>query len=170
MIKQSSIPNYSSSWTLFSKFAILKDVQNSEDRKYRLNIIDLQLNDSLNQKRNTQKKLSVRNKDVDDVIFSNDTIKHENNTRDMSYDDQSINEDMDIPQRINVEPSFIGGSADLSTDTIAAFCQFLEASLKQMNTDQSDDLIENISMMLFRKKRENKLSDSKTTEFSLNNA
>ncbi|XP_031629237.1 uncharacterized protein LOC116344704 [Contarinia nasturtii] len=179
MIKQASIPNYNSNWILFNKFAVLKDVQNSEDRKFRIKTEDkFETSDMMNtitdfqekdksvcnryHKRKLQKSGSVGYENIHDGIMhglQNDLIiKQENDGRDSSemYEDE-----------IHVEPSFIGGSADLSTDTIAAFCQFLEASLKRMNTDQSDDLIENISLMLFRKKRENKLyQDGKTSEES----
>lgn len=58
-----------------------------------------------------------------------------------------------------IEPEVVGGSTDLSTDTIAAFCQFLEASLKRLPEEHSDELIEDISNMLFRKKREFKESN-----------
>lgn len=59
-----------------------------------------------------------------------------------------------------IEPEVVGGSTDLSTDTIAAFCQFLEASLKRLPEEQSDELIEDISNLLFRKKREFKEGNS----------
>lgn len=59
-----------------------------------------------------------------------------------------------------VQPTCIGGSTDLSTDTIAAFCQFVEASLKQLTEDQSDELMEDILALLFRKKKEFKNVES----------
>lgn len=137
MIKQSSIPDYKSNWTLFEKFATLKDIQSSEDRKPKIKTeIDL----------------------MDMASFCNRNNRHDGFIDDFEEDahnDQSMN---DITQRINVdvEPNFIGSSSD----TIASFCTFLEASLKQMNDDQSDALIEDISMLLFRKKREFKTSSS----------
>lgn len=71
------------------------------------------------------------------------------------FDVRSIDEDEeDSSECLNVEPTYIGGSTDLATDTIAAFCQFIEASLKQMTPHRSDDVIEDISGLLFRRKRE----------------
>lgn len=138
MIKQSSIPDYKSNWTLFEKFATLKDIQSSEDRKPKIKTeIDLMDMASFCKQRNNRH---------DGFIDDFDEEAH---------NDQSMN---DTTQRIHVdvEPNFIGSSSD----TIASFCTFLEASLKQMNDDQSDALIEDISMLLFRKKREFKTSSS----------
>lgn len=137
MIKQSSIPDYKSNWVLFEKFATLKDIQSSEDRKPKIKTeIDLMDMASYCNRNNTHDG------------FIDDFDEGANN-------DQSMNE---ASQRIHVdvEPNFIGST----NDTIASFCTFLEASLKQMNDDQSDALIEDISMLLFRKKREFKTASS----------
>lgn len=138
MIKQSSIPDYKSNWTLFEKFATLKDIQSSEDRKPKIKTeIDLMDMASFCKQRNSRHDGFIEDFDEE------------------AHNDQSMN---DTTQRIHVdvEPNFIGSSSD----TIASFCTFLEASLKQMNEDQSDALIEDISMLLFRKKREFKTTSS----------
>lgn len=138
MIKQSSIPDYKSNWVLFEKFAALKDIQSSEDRKPKIKTeIDIMDMTGYCNRNNTNDEF------IDD--FPDDGANN----------DQSMN---DATQRIHVdvEPNYIGSTSD----TIASFCTFLEASLKQMNDEQSDALIEDISMLLFRKKREFKTSPS----------
>lgn len=140
MIKQSSIPDYKSSWALFEKFAALKDIQSSEDRKPKI-----------------KTEIDVTNYCNEDMAnYCNGNNRHDgfmDEFDEEANNDQSMNE---TAQRIHVdvEPNFIGSSSD----TIASFCTFLEASLKQMSDDQSDALIEDISMLLFRKKREFKTS------------
>lgn len=175
MIKQNSIPNFISTWNLFGKFAALKDAQCSEDRKMRikpeesLDIIDFatlaaeaNVTNSSSSTNNKKRKISAQKNYCDGIDSSNEITltngcfgkmpkMYENNI--------SLDDDNDTTQSMNVQPSFVGGSTDLSTDSIAAFCQFIEASLKQMPTDRSDDLIEDISSLLFRKKREFKAID-----------
>lgn len=186
MIKQSSIPNYISNWSLFTKFAALKDAQSSDDRKFRIKteepfeheVIDFasliaaaastSTNATNKRKRKSNCSTSPTNGCNDNAdSFLNETNGNDNHTTNNDnyskspkiFDGRSIEDDNDT-QSMHVEPCFVGGSTDLSTDSIAAFCQFLEASLKQMSTDRSDELIEDISSLLFRKKREFKLIDS----------
>lgn len=170
------MPNYISNWRLFNKFAALKDVQNSEERKYQVKLENAYENSDLPASTPTEVSFDTRKRK------SSDSPTNEHNDNGISegevnfqkfarlFDDQSINGETDTNQRMHVEPSFIGGSADLSTDAIAAFCQFLETSLKQMTTDRSDELIEDISMLLFKKKREFKAADrpSRTSSPSTN--
>lgn len=185
MIKQSSIPNYISNWSLFTKFAALKDAQTSDDRKFRIkteetfehDVIDFaaliaaastSTNSTNSRKRKSNCSTSPTNgcNDNND-LFLNETNGNDHHTTNNDrysklpkiFDGRSIEDDNDT-QSMHVEPCFVGGSTDLSTDSIAAFCQFVEASLKQMSTDRSDELIEDISSLLFRKKREFKLIDS----------
>lgn len=187
MIKQSSIPNYISNWSLFTKFAALKDAQTSDDRKFRIkteepfdhDVIDFatliaaaassSTNATSTRKRKSNYSRSPSNGCNDNTdSFLNETNGNDNNHTPSNdnysklpkiFDGRSIEDDNDT-ESMHVEPCFVGGSTDLSTDSIAAFCQFLEASLKQMSTDRSDELIEDISSLLFRKKREFKLIDS----------
>lgn len=173
MIKQSSIPNFVSTWNLFSKFAALKDAQCSDDRKFRLKSEDVSEHDMIdfatlaveassnvhNKKRkfNNQRSFNDRsdhNNGNDETIANGSYPKIPG-----IFDSQSLDEDNDTTQSMNVQPSFVGASTDLSTDSIAAFCQFIEATLKQMPTDRSDEIIEDISHLLFRKKREFKAID-----------
>lgn len=174
MIKQSSIPNFVSSWNLFSKFAALKDAQSSDDRKFRMKSEEVSEHDMIdfatlaaeaasnahNKKRkfNNQRGFNDRsdhNNGNDETITNGSYAKIPG-----IFDSQSLDGDNDTTQSMNVQPSFVGASTDLSTDSIAAFCQFIEASLKQMPTDRSDEIIEDISHLLFRKKREFKAIDA----------
>lgn len=178
MIKQSSIPNFVSSWNLFNKFAALKDAQSSEDRKIRIktedpydhDVIDFSAlaaeaaaaKNVLNSGKKKRKSSTQRGcNDSIETTNGNDTSMGNGNYAKIPrlFDNHCIDDDNDTIESMNVQPSFIGGSTDLSTDTIAAFCQFVEASLKQMPSDRSDDLIEEISLLLFRKKREFKTID-----------
>lgn len=172
-IKQQQIPGYATTWSLFDKFASLKDAQMSEWK-------------SRGSSRTSHKvKLEPRGSDevdgvdcamalancktiaagdtfgemdfLNDVAHSPDGFPCDNNltTCDGSNDGRSSS-------RLMVEPTYVGGSTDLSTDTIAAFCQFLEANLKQFSEDQSDELIEDITLLLFRKRKEFKQNDKRS--------
>lgn len=140
MIKQSSIPDYKSSWLLFDKFAALKDIQNSDDRKPRIKTEIPDLMDLANYCNSNPHDQSNGYMDTFDEDANNDQSLDSSSTR----------------IHVDVEPNFVGST----NDTIASFCTFLEASLKQMSEDQSDGLIEDISMLLFKKKREFKSSPS----------
>lgn len=202
MIKQSSIPNFTSTWCLFDKFAALKDAQSSDERKYRVKeeppenyAIDLaalaaataaatstlQTPKVKKRKRKSHGSTSVSEYNNGTMTNGNGIVAdteypncNEHNGLDNTsgtqadtplnleriFNNKSTDDDQDSCESMHVEPTYVGGSTDLSTDAIAAFCQFLEASLKQLNTDRSDELIEDISMMLFRKKREFKSIDA----------
>lgn len=175
-VKQQQIPGYTSSWSLFEKFASLKDAQMSE-WKSRGNS-------------RTSHKIKTEPRGADDVDgvdcamalancstltpgdtfgemdFLNETAAHSpdelfpcDNNMTTACDGSN---DGGSSSRLFVEPTYVGGSTDLSTDTIAAFCQFLEANLKQFSEEQSDELIEDISMLLFRKRKEFKQSDKRS--------
>lgn len=219
-IKQSSIPNYASNWSLFDKFAALKDAQTSDDRRstqriktedpYEGEMVDLEAlmaaaaaanaanaanaassASTANTVNNTKKRKKPHNNSGSDstngcLESSPDTNGSQSepapqqNGLDTTagsdaagfvhlpsmFDAQSVEDDGDSEECLNVEPSYIGGSTDLSTDSIAAFCQFLEASLKKMTTDRSDELIEEISGVLFRKKREIRVHDEQNGTIS----
>lgn len=176
-VKQQQIPGYTSSWGLFEKFASLKDAQMSECKSRG------------NSKSSHKIKMEPRSVDLDvdgvdcamamancsttgipgdtfgEMDFLNDTAAHSpdeypcDNNMTTACDNSN---DGGSSSRLFVEPTCIGGSTDLSTDTIAAFCQFLEANLKQFSEEQSDELIEDISLLLFRKRKEFKQNDKRS--------
>lgn len=170
MIKQSSIPNFVSSWNLFSKFAALKDAQSSDDRKFKMKSEEVSEHDMIDFGAlavEASSNVHTKKRKFNNQRSFNDRSGHNNGNDETSYakipgifDSQSLDGDNDTTQSMNVQPSFVGASTDLSTDSIAAFCQFIEASLKQMPTDRSDEIIEDISHLLFRKKREFKAIDA----------
>lgn len=201
MIKQSSIPNFTSTWCLFDKFAALKDAQSSDERKLRIKeepaleneVIDyaalaaaatvatsssIQTPKAQKRKRKSQSSTSISDFNGTMAMTNgNGALEIDHNGIDLKiphidriFHNQSIDEDQDTNESMHVEPTFIGGSTDLSADTVAAFCSFLEANLKQMTTDRSDDLIEEISMLLFRRKREYKQKDRSHEEKTTNSA
>lgn len=174
-VKQQQIPGYASTWSLFEKFASLKDAQMSE-WKTRGNS-------------RTPHKVKTEPRGSDDVdgvdcamaLANCKTIVASGDTfGEMDFLNDTANSPDEFPcdnnltnacdnsndgrssSRLFVEPTYVGGSTDLSTDTIAAFCQFLEANLKQFSEEQSDELIEDISLLLFRKRKEFKQNDKRS--------
>lgn len=178
-IKQQQVPGYTSTWNLFEKFALLKDAQSSEWKTR--NSLKL----AQQQRFKTEPRDDVDNVDcamalatatatgVDaflDMDFVNDNAESTHSPNSTTYDNNInsiVRDNHQNGSNLFVEPTYVGGSLDLSTDTIAAFCQFLEANLKQFNEDQSDELIEEITLLLFRKrkefKRNNRLDNDTTT-------
>lgn len=160
-VKQQSIPNYTSNWNLFEKFASLKDFQMCGNKiKIKSEVGDI--NDSINVNNTQLVNSSLLYgggggggsgigvfAEMDFMNDNNDTINSDGFEN--PFDGGPID---GRGSGLCVEPTCIGGSTDLSTDTIAAFCQFLEANLKQLPEDQSDELIEDISNLLFRKKKQ----------------
>lgn len=168
-VKQQQIPGYTSSWNLFDKFASLKDAQMSEIRSHGTN----RLRKIKSEPRSADADVDgvdctmalAHNDTFGEMDFLNDGTAHspdeypcDNNTA-MACENSN---DGGSSSRLFVEPTCIGGSTDLSTDTIAAFCQFLEANLKQFSEEQSDELIEDISLLLFRKRKEFKQNDKRS--------
>lgn len=190
------MPNYTSTWSLFSRFAALKDAQTSDERKTRAKtedsfeteMVDLDAlmaaaeaaggvsitkksrrkpNNSASETSNGCSEPIETNGNnntiADDSItngVNDSTVLEESSAMPNIFDEESIDgAEEDSSECLNVEPSYIGGSTDLSTDTIAAFCQFIEANLKQMTPNRSDDLIEEMSILLFRRKREHRRFD-----------
>lgn len=173
-VKQQQIPGYTSTWSLFDKFASLKDAQMSECK-------------SRGNNRTTHKvKAEPRSSDDGDgvdcsmALVNCNTVAAVDTFGDMDFLNDSALSPDGFPcdnnmtttcdgsndgrssSRLFVEPTYVGGSTDLSTDTIAAFCQFLEANLKQFSEEQSDELIEDISLLLFRKRKEFKQNDKRS--------
>lgn len=147
-IKQQTVPNYVSVWTLYDKFARLKDLQMSDFKSQRRTAAAaaaaaVAMMSSIKQ----EEELTVNGTTNMDFNENNDTTYSDGI-------DNFDNSDGRLSSDLMVEPEVIGGSTDLSTDSIAAFCQFLEASLKRMPEQTSDELIEEISNLLFRKKRQ----------------
>lgn len=157
-IKQQQLPSYTSTWNLFDKFALLKDAQASDWKS-----------------RNARSQPRIKSEPRDEAIIDDCPMLPSqsifdmdfmNDNNDMTHSPNSITFDTSTTtnqtnERRNgsglfVEPAYVGGSTDLSTDTIAAFCQFLEANLKQFREEQSDELIEDITLLLFRKRKEYK--------------
>lgn len=140
-IKLNTQPNYTPTWTLYDKFGRLKELQTSDFQ------------------RQSRKILVKKEENSTNGVTEMDFINENNDTAYSDGYDNFENSD-GRHSSLMIEPEVVGGSTDLSTDTIAAFCQFLEASLKRLPEEQSDELIEDISNLLFRKKREFKESNS----------
>lgn len=174
-IKQQQIPGYTSTWSLFDKFASLKDAQMSECKA--------RSNNRSSHKIRTEPRTNSDDADGADsglVMVNCTSIPTADTFGDMDFLNDTAHSPDDFPCDNNmmtgydgsndgrssrgllVEPTYVGGSTDLSTDTIAAFCQFLEANLKQFSEEQSDELIEDISQLLFRKRKEFKQNDRRS--------
>lgn len=137
MVKQQSIPHFISDWNLFKKFASLKD------KNFKI-MDERKMNNSITINNSTLYECgAITNAKIDIIDDKNDTI-HSDSFKNL-FDNRTI------VGRAN--GLCVGGCTEinLSTDTIAAFCQFLEANLKQLTIDQSDELIGDISSLLSRK-------------------
>lgn len=163
---------------MFEKFALLKDAQSSEwkSRNKLQPHFKTEPRDEVESVDCAMALAAATSAGVDsflDMDFVNDNAESTHSPNSTTYENNSIARDnhQNGGGSLCVEPTYVGGSLDLSTDTIAAFCQFLEANLKQFSEDQSDELIEEITLLLFRKRKEfkrlnridNEMTDNATT-------